>query len=135
MFEKWLSDIESRLQGEEAKKEFQVMGYFERNLDVWRQLWRVSEVSEILLVLLDVRCPLLHLPTSLQDYVSTLKPRKKCILILTKVDLVPKALANAWKAYLERRYKYDVVMVESYKEHERGENTQGSKSFYKESNI
>lgn len=125
MFENWLSNTESRLHEQEAKAEFQVMGYFERNLDVWRQLWRVSEVSEILLVLLDVRCPLLHLPISLQDYVSTLKPRKKCILILTKVDLVPKALANAWKAYLEERYKYEVVMVESYKEHERGENTQG----------
>lgn len=125
MFEKWLSSTESQLHEQESKTEFQVMGYFERNLDVWRQLWRVSEVSEILLVLLDVRCPLLHLPTSLQDYVSTLKPRKKCILILTKVDLVPKALADAWKAYFEKRYNYDVVMVESYKEHTRGENTQG----------
>lgn len=79
----------------------------------------------MLLVLLDVRCPLLHLPVSLQDYVSSLKPRKKCILILTKVDLVPKPVADAWKAYLQERYQYEVIMVESYKEHAKGENTQG----------
>lgn len=76
-------------------------------------------------MLLDVRCPLLHLPTSLQDYVATLKPRKKCILVLTKVDLVPEEVAKAWKAYLQERYKFEVIMVESYKEHTKGENTQG----------
>lgn len=98
---------------------------FERNLDVWRQLWRVTEASEILLVLLDVRCPLLHFPPSLQDYISTLKPRKKCILVLTKVDLVPSALADSWKEYLEKRFKYGVILVESYKERDKGANTQG----------
>ncbi|KAK9897365.1 P-loop containing nucleoside triphosphate hydrolase protein [Cystobasidium minutum MCA 4210] len=128
MFENWLSSTETKLQKEEAKSEYRVMGYFERNLDVWRQLWRVSEVSEILLVLLDVRCPLLHLPTSLQDYVATLKPRKKCILVLTKVDLVPEEVAKAWKAYLQERYKFEVIMVESYKEHTKGENTQGTRT-------
>lgn len=29
--------------------------FFERNLNVWRQLWRVSEASAILLILIDVR--------------------------------------------------------------------------------
>ena len=105
-----------------------VLSSFERNLDVWRQLWRVCEASEILLVLLDVRCPMLHFPPSLQEYLRTLKPRKKCILVLTKTDLVPEALAREWKAHLEDRFGYDVVLVESYREHAKGDNAQGGYS-------
>ncbi|GAA93963.1 uncharacterized protein L969DRAFT_92904 [Mixia osmundae IAM 14324] len=88
--------------------------YFERNLNVWRQLWRVTEVSSILLVLLDCRCPLLHLPPSLQTYLINLKPKKQIILVLTKTDLSNEA-ADAWTTYLQERYPdYRVVAIENY---------------------
>ncbi len=45
---------------------------FERNLQVWRQLWRVTEQSQILLLLLDVRCPALHFPPSLRIWLREL---------------------------------------------------------------
>ena len=32
--------------------------------------WRVTEISQILLILLDSRCPLLHYPPSLAAYLS-----------------------------------------------------------------
>jgi hypothetical protein len=46
--------------------------FFERNLSVWRQLWRVTEQSQIILVMVDVRCPPVHLPASLRTYLRNL---------------------------------------------------------------
>lgn len=34
-----------------------VMSYFELNLETWRQLWRVLEISDIVLVIVDIRYP------------------------------------------------------------------------------
>ncbi|GAA6058876.1 hypothetical protein JCM10212_002820 [Sporobolomyces blumeae] len=102
--------------------------FYERNLNVWRQLWRTTEISEILLVLVDVRFPLLHYPPSLRNYLHTLKPRKPVILCLTKCDLVPRWLAEAWKKWFEETEGegVSVVLMESYREEERSEDTQGT---------
>ncbi|GAA5896878.1 hypothetical protein JCM6882_005056 [Rhodosporidiobolus microsporus] len=103
--------------------------FFERNLQVWRQLWRTVERSDIILVLVDVRFPLLHYPPSLQSYLHTLKPPKPVILVLTKTDLVPAWQAQAWKAWFEERegvHGAQVVLMESYRELERREETQGT---------
>ncbi|GAA6039125.1 hypothetical protein JCM8097_005338 [Rhodosporidiobolus ruineniae] len=103
--------------------------FFERNLNVWRQLWRTVEQSEILCVLIDVRFPLLHYPPSLRHYLRTLKPAKPVVLVLTKTDLVPSAHAHAWKRWLENLEGPDgarVVLMESYREEERREETQGT---------
>ncbi|KDQ14426.1 hypothetical protein BOTBODRAFT_32560 [Botryobasidium botryosum FD-172 SS1] len=90
--------------------------YYERNLEVWRQLWRVTEISSILLVLLDARCPPIHYPPSLHSYLTSLVPTRKIILILTKTDIVGDECAAGWKAWLEERYpSVTVVPVESYR--------------------
>ncbi|KAG6817963.1 hypothetical protein H0H87_012431 [Tephrocybe sp. NHM501043] len=96
--------------------------YFERNLEVWRQLWRVTEISQILLVLLDSRCPLLHFPPSLVAYLSD----RKVILVLTKVDISGPERALAWESYFHRHYPhFPVVQVESYAAKEEGISHQG----------
>ncbi|KAH9942929.1 P-loop containing nucleoside triphosphate hydrolase protein [Amylocystis lapponica] len=91
---------------------------FERNLEVWRQLWRVTEISQILLVLLDSRCPILHYPPSLHAYLSStphLATRTRTILVLTKVDISGPARAEAWTKYLYEQYPgIKIVQVESY---------------------
>lgn len=33
------------------------LSYFELNLETWRQLWRVLEISDIVLVIVDIRYP------------------------------------------------------------------------------
>lgn len=110
--------------------------YFETNLNVWRQLWRVTEQASILLILVDVRCPLMHFPPSLQTYVAGLKPRKKVVLVLTKTDLVPAEVATAWKTYFEDTMSQDnktwtkIVLMESYKQKEKGDLSQGSFSVH-----
>lgn len=121
--------------------------FFERNLQVWRQLWRVTEVglllfsasasstnppplsqtASILLILIDVRFPLIHYPPALEAYVKGLKD-KKVILVLTKTDLVPRWLSEAWKTWFEEREGPEgasVVLMESYREVDKTDLTQG----------
>ena len=38
-------------------EEDRVLSYFELNLETWRQLWRVLEISDIILVIVDIRYP------------------------------------------------------------------------------
>ncbi|KAF9015643.1 hypothetical protein BDQ17DRAFT_1386338 [Cyathus striatus] len=96
--------------------------YFERNLEVWRQLWRVTEISQIILVLLDSRCPVLHYPPSLSAYLSD----RKVILVLTKVDITGPTRTQAWIEFLHKQYPdMRIVQVESYIEKEAGTEHQG----------
>ncbi|KAG1885485.1 P-loop containing nucleoside triphosphate hydrolase protein [Suillus subluteus] len=89
--------------------------HFERNLEVWRQLWRVTEISQILLCLLDSRCPPLHFPSSLESYLASRKA--KVILVLTKVDIAGPERAEAWTAYLQKRHPgLPIVQVEAYQQ-------------------
>lgn len=37
--------------------ENQQLSYVELNLETWRQLWRVLEMSDIILLIADIRCP------------------------------------------------------------------------------
>lgn len=86
---------------------------FERNVQVYRQLWRVLERSHILLVLMDARCPLVHLPPSLESFLTRFANRRT-ILVLTKKDIVGDHIASQWQTYLQERYQWEVVVTESY---------------------
>jgi ribosome biogenesis GTPase A len=88
--------------------------YFELNLETWRQLWRVIEMSDILLIIVDIRYPVLMFPPYLYNYV-TKDLQKDMILILNKIDLAPAALVLAWKQYFYKQYpKLHVLMFTSY---------------------
>ena len=79
----------------------------------------MTEISQIILVLLDSRCPLLHYPPALSSYLSgrPYASRTRTILVLTKVDVVGPVRADAWAAYLREKYPgVRVVQVESYAE-------------------
>ncbi|QRV83278.1 50S ribosome-binding GTPase [Ceratobasidium sp. AG-Ba] len=93
--------------------------YYERNLEVWRQLWRVCELSSILMLLLDARCPPLHYPPSIDAYIKSLRPTRQVILVLTKIDIVGEECAEAWKKWLREKYGgngVQIVGVQSYQE-------------------
>ncbi|KAI0274993.1 hypothetical protein BC834DRAFT_850618 [Gloeopeniophorella convolvens] len=84
-------------------------------VEEWVVAWRVTEVSQIMMVLLDSRCPLLHFPPSLAALLS--QPYYRTILVITKVDISGLVRAEAWAAYLRSKYPFaKVVMVESYTE-------------------
>jgi ribosome biogenesis GTPase A len=90
------------------------LNHFEHNLDVWRQLWRVCELSDLLVVCADARHPLFHFPPSLYEFV-VVKMKKRMVLVLNKIDLVPGRVLHAWQAHLEARYPgLEVLLFSSY---------------------
>ncbi|XP_008190921.2 guanine nucleotide-binding protein-like 1 isoform X1 [Tribolium castaneum] len=85
------------------KYNWKELSFFELNLETWRQLWRVLEMSDIVLHIVDIRYPAHMFPPSLYEYVTeTLK--KDFILVLNKIDLAPAPLVVAWKKYFEENY-------------------------------
>ncbi|EIW69909.1 hypothetical protein TREMEDRAFT_13269, partial [Tremella mesenterica DSM 1558] len=112
LVEKYLEEDEVQELGKEKKEEWpRSSPWFETNLEVWRQLWRVSEQSHILLVLLDARCPPLHLPPSLRSYLHDLQPKKEIILLLTKSDLVDPLAVKEWMVWMKEYWGGDVEVV------------------------
>lgn len=90
------------------------LSYFELNLETWRQLWRVLEMADILLLILDIRYPVLHMSPALYHTV-THDLGKSIIIILNKVDLAPPSLVIAWKCFLQEKYeKVHIVLFTSY---------------------
>lgn len=90
------------------------ISYFELNLETWRQLWRVLEMSDVLLLIVDIRYPVCMFPPYLYNHVVN-ECQKDMILVLNKVDLAPPALVVAWLNYFETMYpKLRVVMFTSY---------------------
>ncbi|KAK3927256.1 Guanine nucleotide-binding protein-like 1 [Frankliniella fusca] len=98
----------------EKKFEWKDLSYFELNLETWRQLWRVLEMSDIILIIVDIRFPAWMFPPSLYTYVTE-KLKKDMILVLNKVDLAPAPLVLAWKHYFQEKYpELHVLMFTSY---------------------
>jgi large subunit GTPase 1 len=71
---------------------------FERNIEVWRQLWRVLERSHLVVQIVDARNPLRFRCEDLEYYVhdvegaegekGTGKGRRKSLLLINKADLL-----------------------------------------------
>ncbi|XP_075591066.1 uncharacterized protein LOC142597951 [Dermatophagoides farinae] len=57
---------------------------FERNLNFWEQLWRTVEFSDVLLIIIDARSPLLFFNILFYNYVQELG--KQPIVLLNKSD-------------------------------------------------
>ncbi|KAJ2123972.1 hypothetical protein IW147_002079 [Coemansia sp. RSA 720] len=76
---------------------------YEKNLEVWRQLWRVVEISDILLLIVDVRHPVLHFPPSLYRYITE-TTGKPLVVVLNKTDLVAENTVQAWMHYFKQRF-------------------------------
>lgn len=69
------------------------LNYFEHNIEVfsssllvikvqvWRQLWRCIEVSDIVLMMADIRFPLYHFPASVYKSVQEVYPGKPMMLV------------------------------------------------------
>ncbi|CAD2215068.1 hypothetical protein, conserved [Angomonas deanei] len=78
---------------------------YERNLEVWRQLWRAVEQSDVALLVADSRFPIVHLPLAVLHYI-TVEERKPLIIVLNKSDLVPSFVVHNWIGFLRRFLKY-----------------------------
>lgn len=75
---------------------------FERNLEVWRELWRVLETSHVLLHIVDARMPLLHFAAPVYEHAC--RSGVRMVVLLNKADLVPAEERRLWQEYLTRRF-------------------------------
>ncbi|CAF3734123.1 unnamed protein product [Rotaria socialis] len=71
---------------------------FEKNLEFWRQLWRVIEKSDIIVQIVDARNPLLFRCEDLESYVRELSPdnKKVNVILVNKADLLTEEQRQAW---------------------------------------
>ncbi|KAM4600794.1 guanine nucleotide-binding protein-like 1 [Polymixia lowei] len=81
------------------------LSHFEHNLETWRQLWRVLEMSDVILLIVDIRHPVLQFPPALYNYITT-DLQKQVVLVLNKADLCPPPLVIAWKHYLASHFPH-----------------------------
>ena len=61
------------------------------------------EKSDVIVLVLDSRHPLFHIPAGFIPYVVD-ELKKPLVLVLTKRDLLTERLAESWKAYLKGKF-------------------------------
>ncbi|KAM7522634.1 hypothetical protein LguiA_012536 [Lonicera macranthoides] len=76
-----------------------VLTPFEKNLDIWRQLWRVVERSDLLVMVVDARDPLFYRCPDLEVYAREVDEHKKTLLLINKADLLPFDVRKKWAEY------------------------------------
>ncbi|CCH60182.1 hypothetical protein TBLA_0C03800 [Henningerozyma blattae CBS 6284] len=76
---------------------------FERNIEVWKQLWRVVERSDLVVQIVDARDPLLFRSVDLERYVKETDERKQNLLLVNKADLLTRKQRIAWAKYFISR--------------------------------
>ncbi|KAF9076100.1 P-loop containing nucleoside triphosphate hydrolase protein [Rhodocollybia butyracea] len=90
---------------------------FERNLEVWRQLWRVLERSHLIVQIVDARNPLRFRCEDLEDYIAdvegpegergTGKGIRRSLLLINKADLLTTKQRVQWANYFDsQRIQY-----------------------------
>ncbi|KAI6250588.1 Large subunit GTPase 1 [Erysiphe necator] len=76
-----------------------LMTPFERNIEVWRQLWRVIERSDLVVQIVDARNPLLFRSEDLEQYVKDVNSKKNNLLLVNKADLLTVKQRQIWANY------------------------------------
>lgn len=84
---------------EEMKNMNKSITPYEKNLEVWKQLWMTVEKSEILFQIVDGRNPLYYRCPDLENYIKDVDPNKESILIINKADLMSKNIRKNWSDY------------------------------------
>uniref|UniRef100_A0A3Q3GNV2 Large subunit GTPase 1 homolog n=1 Tax=Labrus bergylta TaxID=56723 RepID=A0A3Q3GNV2_9LABR len=75
---------------------------FERNLEFWRQLWRVIERSDVVVQIVDARNPLLFRCPDLELYVKEVSEHKVNMLLVNKADLLTREQRRAWARHFQK---------------------------------
>lgn len=75
---------------------------FEKNLQVWRQLWRVLERSDFAIQIVDARNPTLYFSRDLMKYASEHSPPRPMMLLINKADFLTEYQRRAWAQHLNK---------------------------------
>ena len=92
---------------EEMKNINKAITPYEKNIEVWKQLWMTVEKSQILFQIVDGRNPLYYRCPDLENYIKEVDKNKEIILIINKADLMNDDVRKSWSEYFkERNIKY-----------------------------
>lgn len=85
------------------EKEHIFLTPYEKNLQFWRQLWRVVERSNLVVQILDARNPLLFRCEDLEKFVLEVDLSKVNVLLLNKADHLTLKQRSHWFNYFAER--------------------------------
>jgi large subunit GTPase 1 len=91
---------------------------FEKNLEVWRQLWRVLERSHLVIQIVDARNPLFYYSEDLHRYAAGLSPPRPCLLLVNKADFLTEAQRAEWARHFRAR-NWECAFFSARREEER----------------
>jgi len=75
---------------------------YEKNLEFWRQLWRVIERSDLVIQIVDSRHPLLFRSPDLEKYVKEVSTLKQNLILINKADLLTEQQRESWAEYFKK---------------------------------
>lgn len=96
LLQEYVKTLESR-----HTEEDKVLSFCELNLEIWRQLWRVLEISDIVLVIVDARNPVKENPQS--DFKDRLL---KSIFFIISEFIVSALTVQVCQKYVEEGYDF-----------------------------
>lgn len=76
---------------------------YERNIEFWRQLWRVVERSDVIVQIVDARNPLLFRSDDLETYVKEVKDTKMNMILVNKADFLTDEQRATWAKYFDEQ--------------------------------
>uniref|UniRef100_A0A8D3ADK3 Guanine nucleotide-binding protein-like 1 n=1 Tax=Scophthalmus maximus TaxID=52904 RepID=A0A8D3ADK3_SCOMX len=80
------------------------LSHFETLRLTW-QFWRVLEMSDVILLIVDIRHPVLQFPPGLYHHITG-DLQKRVVLVLNKADLCPPPQVIAWKHYMTSQFPH-----------------------------
>ena len=86
---------------EEMKNINMTITPFEKNFEVWKQLWIVVDKCQILFQIVDGRNPLYFHCPDLDSYIKQVDPNKESVLIVNKADLMSEEIRKNWADYFK----------------------------------
>lgn len=87
------------------------INYFESNLETWRQLWRVVERSEVVLMIVDTRFGSIQFNSKVCEWVKSLG--KGFGVLLNKTDLVDTTVVMEWKEYFKNTFDVPTLEIKT----------------------
>ena len=89
------------LADEEMKNINRTITPYEKNIEVWKQLWMTVEKSQLLFQIVDGRNPLYYRCPDLEKYIKEVDTIKQSILIINKADLMNNEIRKNWADYFK----------------------------------
>lgn len=105
---------------------------YEKNLEFWRQLWRVVERSDVVVQIVDARNPLLFRCEDLEKYVKEVSENKTNLILINKADFLSEKQRQHWADYFTsigvRVVFFSAVLAAEEQSGENNQNTETEES-------